>query len=552
MITSFVYSQQDTVRYYEPIFNSITEHQNIKYGEAPVWSIPYNNDELFMNIYTPDNDTLTNRPLMIWVHPGGFLNGNKELQDMMALCDSFAKRGYVTATIDYRKGFNPISSTSAERAVYRGTQDLRAAIRFLKEKRLDYGIDTNYTFIGGSSAGAFAVIHTIYMDQNEAPASIQSGFGYPALGCLDCEGNNYAHGMNINGYVNLWGAIGDSTWIDSDETANGLHIHGKSDGTVPFGVGHPFAVPTTPITHGSRSVTNQLTALNIPHTTYFVAGEGHEFHGTDNGDWDTPPTPYWDTIYNLIEDHYLSLLTKNTFSVQGADVVCSNDTITYKVATPNNYNVFWEATNGTLVHAAGDSAQFVFSNAGQSEVIARQFSEIAAYNGQSSLSIDINPIPTVNFLSNMDGMSVTFNPLPSGFTNYNWQFGDGNATSAANPTHVYANAGVYTVVLTVTDNNGCKASQEKIMDFSTLDILSNKTEGLKIYPNPARNIVNVSSDHDLRSLTLSSNQGQIIRSIEVYGKTQLIDVRSLTEGIYFLNVIDVNGNAHTSLISIKN
>src|SRR5690554_8203526 len=98
---------------------------------------------------------------------------------MMALCDSFARRGYVTATIDYRKGFNPLSNTSAERAVYRGTQDLRAAIRFLKEKHNTYGIDTNYTFIGGSSAGAFAVIHTIYMDQNEAPSSIQSGIGYP-------------------------------------------------------------------------------------------------------------------------------------------------------------------------------------------------------------------------------------------------------------------------------------------------------------------------------------------------------------------------------------
>src|SRR5699024_5631758 len=113
------------------------------------------------------------------------------------------------------------------------------------------------------------------LDQDEMYSSINAGLGYPALGCLDCTGNDYNHNMDITGYVSLWGAIGDSTWIQADETTPGLLVHGTSDGTVPFGIGHPFGVPTMPKTQGSRPIHNQLNHLGIPHEYYFVEGEGH-------------------------------------------------------------------------------------------------------------------------------------------------------------------------------------------------------------------------------------------------------------------------------------
>ncbi|HEV8539086.1 MAG TPA: PKD domain-containing protein, partial [Bacteroidota bacterium] len=37
---------------------------------------------------------------------------------------------------------------------------------------------------------------------------------------------------------------------------------------------------------------------------------------------------------------------------------------------------------------------------------------------------------------------------------YNWNFGDGSGSSAANPSHVYASPGIYPVTLTITDNVG--------------------------------------------------------------------------------------------------
>ncbi|KAA3613925.1 MAG: PKD domain-containing protein [Calditrichaeota bacterium] len=39
-------------------------------------------------------------------------------------------------------------------------------------------------------------------------------------------------------------------------------------------------------------------------------------------------------------------------------------------------------------------------------------------------------------------------------TSYSWDFGDGNSSSTADPSHTYNNSGNYTAVLTVTDNDG--------------------------------------------------------------------------------------------------
>lgn len=46
-------------------------------------------------------------------------------------------------------------------------------------------------------------------------------------------------------------------------------------------------------------------------------------------------------------------------------------------------------------------------------------------------------------------------------TNWQWNFGDGSTSSVQNPTHTYNATGTYTVLLTVTDDNGCSDSFSK-------------------------------------------------------------------------------------------
>ncbi len=292
-------------RYTTSVFDEINISANVIYGNAPSLNFPYLNENntspqnLLMDIYQPVGDTLELRPAVVCAHSGAFVSGSKDVDDMVAFCDSMAHRGYVTASIDYRLGMNVFSSSSSTRAVYRGIQDGRAAIRFLKENAVLYGIDTNNIYLLGSSAGAYIGQHNYYMDTEiERPAET---FTSPDLGCLDCSGNDFEHSGKANGLVALWGALLDTTLIISSDTLPVFLAHGTADATVPFGFGSAFGNDAFPPTFGSGLVAEQIENLGNDVTKYFVFGEGHEFYGTSNGNWSGTPNAYWDTVFNTTE-----------------------------------------------------------------------------------------------------------------------------------------------------------------------------------------------------------------------------------------------------------
>lgn len=81
----------------------------------------------------------------------------------------------------------------------------------------------------------------------------------------------------------------------------------------------------------------------------------------------------------------------------------------------------------------------------------------------AAIPIEIYPVPDAGF-SNENacaGDAVQFantSIITSGtIAGYQWSFGDSSAVSTAvNPAHVYLHAGVYTVILIATSNNGCR------------------------------------------------------------------------------------------------
>ncbi|MEL6191098.1 MAG: PKD domain-containing protein [Bacteroidota bacterium] len=88
--------------------------------------------------------------------------------------------------------------------------------------------------------------------------------------------------------------------------------------------------------------------------------------------------------------------------------------------------------------------------------------------GTVSRIITVHELPSTDFSANRLGCApknVLFTDLTTGpapALSWFWDFGDGGATSTAqNPTHTYANDGLYTVSLTVTDANGCTFTRTK-------------------------------------------------------------------------------------------
>lgn len=158
------------VRYQDEVFASVDVTSNIAYGEAPdEFGEP---QTLLLDLYQPAGDTETSRPVMIWVHGGGFTGGSKSSFNFTTLGTRFAKRGYVTASIEYRlrEGSDfpctPNSPPSCQseyvQAILDAQHDAQAAIRWFRANAATYGIDTSRIAIGGHSAGGATALFAGY------------------------------------------------------------------------------------------------------------------------------------------------------------------------------------------------------------------------------------------------------------------------------------------------------------------------------------------------------------------------------------------------------
>ena len=381
--SNIVFDKTDTLKNIEfataPWLNNkvnLLAEYNIHEGETTTETRP-----LLMDIFTPEKDTVTKRPAIIFMHSGGFLLGTRHNDDMVALCDSFARRGYVTATIDYRLGMGAtisrflgiiigakVDNANGYRAFYRAMQDARAAVRFLKHNHENFGIDSSKIFLFGSSAGAILGIQNLYLDKNQEIDS--AAYKTPSLGSPDTIGIQ-GFGGKANGVVALWGSIQMPELIENETTPLFL-AHGTDDDVVPFRKGKllgniEIPIPTIklelPEGYGSFCIDTALQNRGIPHEIYFVEGKKHEFYGVDTGEFPVDgPNACWDTIIWKTSDFLFDIFKpKAGFSVetQNLKAVFSN-------TSTDIYSARWNF--GDNITAEGKTVEHVFAQAGNYKI----------------------------------------------------------------------------------------------------------------------------------------------------------------------------------------
>ena len=372
----------DTNRYISSIYQSASI-VDVQYGTAPQWVWPYWNVDLNLDIFEPVGDLNTNRPLIIFAHAGGFINGSKDVDNMQAICDTFARKGFVTATIDYRKGFDPLDDESAERAVYRAVQDGKAAVRFFKENYLAYNIDTNNVFIGGMSAGGFISYHVAYLDQeSERPASTYGGGTVNDLGCTDCAGNNFTSSSKVRAVLDFWGATIDTTFMQAGDVPI-MMMHGTEDPTVPYNVGYPFGLSTLPTTYGSLPIKNQCDAVGVDYDIYVNHMNIHMMDGSNNGAWNPTPNAFWgDTLLPFTTNFIYKLLKPNTTKISPDTVYLGlNDIYQFEVSSAIGSQYVWGFNSmdiDVLTNNNEATIELQFVTPGTYEITTREFNDVLA------------------------------------------------------------------------------------------------------------------------------------------------------------------------------
>lgn len=245
-------------RYKDQIFDEVSRK-----------TVTYLDDkELQMDIYQPVGDDQTNRPVILFVHGGGFAGGARDEPEIMDFCKNMARRGIVAVSMGYTltmkgKSFSCDQAAENKMATFRQVgQEIVEATNYLVDRKEELNIDPNLVILAGSSAGAEAVMHAAFW--KETQDRLSDDFKYAGL-------------------ISMAGAVADLSWIN-DETVMPMQLfHGTCDNLVPYGTApHHYCDEDEVgylVLHGPGSIVEKIKSMNLGY--YLVTGcdDNHSWAG---------------------------------------------------------------------------------------------------------------------------------------------------------------------------------------------------------------------------------------------------------------------------------
>ena len=229
---------------------------------------------LYVDIVQPKNDTLSKRPLIIWAFGGGFISGTR--QTMREFCNTYAKKGYVCATIDYRlysgnQGF--VDSIKMARIIVQALQDMKASVRFFRKSAANgnpYKVDVNNIIVGGVSAGAITAMNVAQMDSTDPIAPWLRNV-ITAEGGFEGNSGNAGYSSAVKGCISMSGALYRKEYLDTGDVPFASY-HGTVDNIVPYDYGFNVYGFTT---DGSAACHRRAFQLGIQSILVTANGGGH-------------------------------------------------------------------------------------------------------------------------------------------------------------------------------------------------------------------------------------------------------------------------------------
>src|ERR1700733_4499624 len=119
-------------------------------------------DCLFLNVWTAATSATDRRPVMVWIHPGGYQTGSGSTPGFDG--EGLAKKGVVLVTINYRLGvfgfFSHPELTKESEHHASGNyalMDQAAALRWVQKNISGFGGDSQRVTVFGDSAGSSSI-----------------------------------------------------------------------------------------------------------------------------------------------------------------------------------------------------------------------------------------------------------------------------------------------------------------------------------------------------------------------------------------------------------
>lgn len=494
----FVFASTAQNRYVDDVFSNVLKSTNIKYDSNRSFNIlfgsgypvpevnnnPFISANLVCDIYQPDGDSITARPVIIVLHTGSYIpaianrqtTGNKNDSAIVEVCNRFAKKGYVVVAMNYRQGWRATSTVQEVatqdliQATYRGIQDVRNCIRFLRENASTYGIDTSKIIVGGQGTGGYIAL-ALGTVNKESEISTNPKFlrgDFTPMVNIDTMGDWHGIGglpyFNVSGdpavsgnahmIFNYGGAMGDSTWLESNSLPMvGIHVVG--DPFAPFNTGDvrvPNGPTVIPSASGAGVVIPMANRLGINDKINSVR-------------YDDPYTAAALASTGNKEKNLFAL--RPSFPIDGAP---------------------WEWWDRPTIQAATGSAFYVY------------------------------PIPANG--READSLSMITNPFMS---------------------EAKAKAYIDTIVNFVAPRIAVQFDLVSFPANTGVNDITSLNADLRVFPVPAHDVLNIQLPVNMESVSVVDITGRVLITERMQGTSGRIEISSLHQGIYFAQVKTLDG-----------
>jgi hypothetical protein len=89
-----------------------------------------------------------------------------------------------------------------------------------------------------------------------------------------------------------------------------------------------------------------------------------------------------------------------------------------------------------------------------------------------------------------------------------------------------------------------------VRDLSPTSIEENKTFNFNVYPNPARNKVEITTENDIKTIIIYNLVGEKLLEQSANNRKTIINTSEFSDGIYIINVISENGEMSSNRVNI--
>ena len=226
------------------------------------------------------------------------------------------------------------------------------------------------------------------------------------------------------------------------------------------------------------------------------------------------------------------------------------------LSTNNPTSWHWYFEGGTPAESTAQNPKIVYATAGKYDVKlvvsnANGSHELIREDYITVTPTPIDPPPVADFTANVteieEGDTVSFTDMSQNDPEtYLWHFEGGvpQESSDKNPSVVYPTEGVYTVSLTVRNENGedteVKENYITVKTKTGIGQLQVTSYELQVYPNPTTGELRINNEQlIIENVQIFDIMGRMVMTVTHPQQSEtIINVSALSNGVYFLRMGD--------------